>query len=67
MGVFESVLIVAKCIVNVLEEDELILTHLVLIVAKCIVNIDYINGLGRAEISINSSKVYCKYVFSSSP
>ena len=36
---------------------------IVLIVAKCIVNIDYINGLGRAEISINSSKVYCKYFF----
>ena len=56
------VLIVAKCIVNYKHLSPFIFSCHVLIVAKCIVNKfkkEYNNILNE---SINSSKVYCKFI-----
>ena len=58
---FTIVLIVAKCIVNsdIISGEQK--NNNVLIVAKCIVNKNMICKTGL-YLSINSSKVYCKYV-----
>ena len=45
-----QVLIAAKCNVNPFSFIQNHLENKVLIAAKCNVNIDYINGLGRAEM-----------------
>ena len=57
-----GVLIVAKCIVNKHMSSISLKFSNVLIVAKCIVNLDGVNGNQYNLISINSSKVYCKYL-----
>ena len=54
------VLIVAKCIVNGLLNQDYLIILLVLIVAKCIVNRRKIGFLVDSQEGINSSKVYCK-------
>ena len=50
MFLLSLVLIAAKCNVNNNQMYKLMLDGQVLIAAKCNVNIDYINGLGRAEM-----------------
>ena len=63
--IFQMVLIVAKCIVNILVTEKADGVLVVLIVAKCIVNKDT-NGIKKNNVTrINSSKVYCKLRFSS--
>ena len=57
-----KVLIVAKCIVNTGSVGSAGGTWTVLIVAKCIVNNDFLCSLLQESNSINSSKVYCKYI-----
>ena len=56
----KKVLIVAKCIVNIMSAACSIPPESVLIVAKCIVNEDKKRKLVLETLSINSSKVYCK-------
>ena len=56
-----EVLIVAKCIVNTVENNLTYFESSVLIVAKCIVNEGEFYGVVVAFYGINSSKVYCKF------
>ena len=58
----KSVLIVAKCIVNNIIFVLPLFILKVLIVAKCIVNF-VARTTEILDKSINSSKVYCKYIF----
>ena len=55
------VLIVAKCIVNIYNVRVCNIILIVLIVAKCIVNLKEQQCRYYKNLSINSSKVYCKY------
>ena len=55
------VLIVAKCIVNYGHICKVTLIIQVLIVAKCIVNFSLKYEYSPSILSINSSKVYCKW------
>ena len=60
--VWDEVLIVAKCIVNFNLIFPKLLPFNVLIVAKCIVNIKNGDDILINTGSINSSKVYCKFI-----
>ena len=58
---WKVVLIVAKCIVNVLSVAAVVGFTKVLIVAKCIVNGSIDVFISYGDLCINSSKVYCKF------
>ena len=58
----KSVLIVAKCIVNLFFLFLSIFLDIVLIVAKCIVNSENHFFFAESQSRINSSKVYCKLI-----